>query len=215
MLFTSYEGLGVIAQAMGNLAAAKQYYEKCNAVAKELVKETGTVESRRMLATSYEGLGDTAALMGNQAAARHYFEKYIAIAKKLVKKYGTVKSRRMLATGYQRLADTAAEMKSFHEAKFYYEKSLAIFEKMAENIGMQQALRDLVIALIKMGEFYYRNSTRNLIVYFRITDEQMYKKSKEMVERAVELGKDSSDDILNELVKRAKYILKKYFKRRF
>ena len=46
-LSISYNKLGGICEARGDLAGAAAYYEKCHALLEALAAETGTVEARR------------------------------------------------------------------------------------------------------------------------------------------------------------------------
>ena len=77
-------------------------------------------------------------------------------------------------------------------------KASPFFEELAEKTGMLQAYRELVNLLFNMGVFYYNNGISS-------------DKAKRMFERVVEIGLKSRDDYLNELGKKAKDILEKYF----
>ena len=198
-LSVSYGRLGDTARAMGDLYGAKRYYEKSLAIREELSEKTGTIESRGDLSVSYGRLGDTARALGDLQGAKRYYEKSLAIREELSEKTGTIESRGDLSVSYGRLGDTARALGDLEGAKRYYEKSLAIAEELSEKTGMLQAYRELVNLLFNMGVFYYNNGISR-------------DRAKRMFERVVEIGKKSGDDYLNELGKKAKGILDKYFR---
>lgn len=78
-LSVSYNKLGDIRQAQGDLAGAKAFYEQCLAVSERLAAETGTPEARRALAVSYNNLGDISCEQGDLAGAKIFYEKSLAI----------------------------------------------------------------------------------------------------------------------------------------
>ena len=189
--------LGDAQYALGMLDAAEAAYTEMYTLA-ELYAGSGENIFLRALSISCERIGNTARAQGDLAGAQRYYEKSFAIDEELAEKTGTIKSKRYLSISYERLGATARAQGDLSGAQRYYEKSLAIAEELAEKTGMLQAHRDLAIILLNMGVFYYNNGISS-------------DKAKRMLERVVEIGKKSGDDYLNELGKKAKDILDKYF----
>ena len=71
-----------------------------------------------------------------------------------------------------------------------------------------QAYKDLASALFNLGASYF-NSMHKQFGFFKFKDKQKKIKAKELFERVVELGKNSSDEHLNGLAKKAQDILDK------
>ena len=121
-LSLSYENLGDIARAKGDLAGAQAYYEKALAIREELYEETGTIGSRRNLAVSYERLGETARAKGEISGAQAFYERLLAIAEELSEETGTIKSRRDLSVSHEKLGKIAEAKGDLTGAQELYEK---------------------------------------------------------------------------------------------
>ena len=150
-LSVSYGTLGDAARAMGDLPAAKDYYEKGLAISDKLVEKTGAITPRRDLSMSYSRLGSIAGEMRDLYAAKKYYEKCLTISEELWEKVGTIKSRRDLANDYNSLGHVAREMGDLPAAKDYYEKSLAIREELWEKTGTIESRINLSISNRNLG----------------------------------------------------------------
>ena len=148
----SYTRLGDIARAKGDLTGAQALYEKYLAIAKELIEETGTVESRRNLSISYEKLGDTARAKGDLAGAQAFYEKSLAIREELVEETGTIESRRDQSFSYGKLGKIAEVQGNLTGAQAFYEKSLAIREELVEETGTIESRGDLCVSYDRLGD---------------------------------------------------------------
>ena len=152
ILFVSYDKLGNVAKAERKLAEAQEYYKKSHAISETLVKENGTVESRRDMTLSYSKLGDIAKARGNLADAQKYYKKCLAVCEELAKDPGTVEIRQELSIIYDMLGDTEMAKGNLSGAQEYYKKCIAINEGLAEEIQAPQTFQILYNSYSRMGD---------------------------------------------------------------
>lgn len=88
----SYNKLGDISRAQGDLAGAWALYEKGLAIRERLAAETGTVEARQNLAVSYKMMGDLSQARGDLAKAWAFYEKGHAIDEQLAAEIAKIKA---------------------------------------------------------------------------------------------------------------------------
>ncbi|MBR3919222.1 MAG: toll/interleukin-1 receptor domain-containing protein, partial [Clostridia bacterium] len=153
-LSVSYNNLGAICKAEGNLTKAKEYYEKSLKIREILAKETNTVEARRDLSVSYNNLGYIFREEGNLTKAKEYYEKSLKIREILAKETNTVEARRDLSVSYVKLGEIYQAEGNLAMAKEYYEKSLKIAESLAKETNTVEARRNLSVSYVKLGEIY-------------------------------------------------------------
>ena len=83
-LSISFERLGDVSVAAGDLAAARAYYEQGLAIRRKLADaDPHSAEKQRDLSISFNKLGDVSRAAGDLAAARAYYEQGLAIRRKL------------------------------------------------------------------------------------------------------------------------------------
>ena len=147
-LSVSYNKLGDIAKAEGNLSEAKRYYKLCLDIFEALVKETGTVKSKRDLSVSYNLLGDIAKAEGNLTEAKRYYTLCLEIAEALAKETGTVEAYDDLALSYYNIAFCQTGFFSKRRKKReHLKKALSIWERLSQacpNVYEYARRRDIV-----------------------------------------------------------------------
>ncbi|MCH5191681.1 MAG: TIR domain-containing protein [Oscillospiraceae bacterium] len=154
-LSVSYDKLGNICQAQGDLTEAKAFYGKGFAIAEQLATETGTVEALRDLSLSCNRLGDICQMQRDLEGAKKYYAKSLALRERLVTETGTVESRRDLSTSIEKLGNIDYALDDLTGAKDFYKKCLVIREQLAKEVGTVEARRDLSISFEKLGNISY------------------------------------------------------------
>lgn len=127
-LAVSYNNLGDISQAQGDLAGAKAYYEKGLAIREQLAAETGTLQARRDLAVSYDNLGDLSFAQGDLAGAKALYEKSLAIREQLAAETRTIEADDDLAISYYNMFGAA---NTEEEKQEYLSKAEMIWSRLA------------------------------------------------------------------------------------
>ncbi|MBR5641982.1 MAG: TIR domain-containing protein [Firmicutes bacterium] len=188
------ERLGFIAQQRGDLEGAQKYYRYSVAVCEDLYKKTGSIQARRDLSVIYEKLASLAQTKGDDAEADRLHKESFEIRKNLSEETGTVQARRDLSISYNQLGVIAYKKGNVNEARECYEECMAIREKLVEELGTIESFRDLSLACALLG-IVYREGLQDKV------------KSKELLERVIELGENSSDKKLTEYSAWAKQLL--------
>ncbi len=128
-LSISYGRLGGIAEAQGDLEAAKDYYAQDMKLAESLAAETGTVQARRDLSISYEKLGGIAEARGDLEAAKDYYEQCLKLAEALVAELRTIGSYDDYALSLFRMAAVSQNPAAQNE---YLQQAHGIWSRLAE-----------------------------------------------------------------------------------
>lgn len=197
-LSVSYNNLGGIALAREDLAGAEKYYEKVLSISEALAQETETIESRRYLSVSYNNLGRIAEAREEFALAQEYYEKSMLIDETIAKETETVESRHDLCVSYNKLGDIAKVQGDLAAAQRYYEKVLSISEALAQETELISHRRELVSMCFKCGIFFY-------------DEMEELERARDMFEYIVELGKESTDELIVQISQEAETILNNYF----
>ena len=144
----SYNMLGDISQAEGNLQAARKYYELEIGIFKQLAEEYPTMQTRRSLSISYNRLGDILKAEGNIEAARKYYERDLEISKQLAEKVPSPEAWDDLAVSYYKLGILGNSVSSL-------QKALDIWTRLSEQYPMVAYYaqnRDFARSLLARGE---------------------------------------------------------------
>ena len=81
-LSISFDRLGDVSVAAGDLAAARAYYEQGLAISRTLADaDPASAQKQRDLSISFNKLGDVSVAAGDLAAARDYYEQGLAISR--------------------------------------------------------------------------------------------------------------------------------------
>ncbi len=148
----SYNKLGDISKAEGDIAGAKGYYAKSLGINEAIATETGTVQSRCDLAISYDNLGIIYKTEGDIADAEIFCKRAFELRAVISRETGTVESRRDLSISYDRLGNISKAEGDIMGAKAYYAKSLEIREAISNEMGTVESRRDLSISYNNLGD---------------------------------------------------------------
>ena len=151
VLSLSYNRLGKISQARGDLDMAKAFYEENLSVSERLAVETGTAEAWRRLSFSYNDLGEISRVKSELAEARTFYEKGLSIREQLASLSGTVATLRDLSTSYNNLGEIIRAQGDLDGAKALHKKCLAIRDQLAVETGTVEALWDLSFSYNNLG----------------------------------------------------------------
>lgn len=127
------ERLGTYHQTTGNLSQALTFFEKYNALTKELHRAyPKNLDFKNLLAISYSKLGSMHTALGNLPQALTFFEQYTSIAKELHTAYPeNVSFKNGLALSYQWLGRFLEQkMQNSEKAQEHYQSSRALLEEL-------------------------------------------------------------------------------------
>ena len=176
----SYERLGDIAMARGDLQRAEEYCLKDLEIVEALARELGTVESSRDLSACYCGLGDIAMANGDPLRAEEYYRKGLEIFEALVEETGTAESQRDLSASYDRCGNIAMANGDMSRAEEYYQKGLEIREALVEETGTVESRRHLSLSYNKIGDVAMSNGD--------------LRKAERYYRKGLEIAKDVADE---------------------
>ncbi len=151
-LNVSYNKLGNICKAEGNLSEAKAWYEKALEINEALSRETGTVEARRDLSVSCIKLGEICEAEGGLGEAKAWYEKALEISEALSRETETVEARRGLSISYNKLGNICKVEGKPGEARAWYEKGLEISEALSRETETVESRRDLSVSYVQLGK---------------------------------------------------------------
>ena len=143
-LYLSYNELGRICHARGDLARAQSFYEKALAIGKKVTKG-------RDLGVIYNDLGINSYAQGDLESAKAFYEKSLAISEQVMAETGTVEAQQDLGVSYYNLGDFYHKQGDLTVAKDFYEKCLVIREHLAAETGTVEARRNLSIISNRLG----------------------------------------------------------------
>jgi len=176
-LSVSYNKLGDVEVAAGNLAAARERFEAGLAIADRLAQqEPGNAEWQRDLSVSYNKLGDVEVAAGNLAAARERFEADLAIADRLAQQEpGNAGWQRDLSVSYNKLGNVEVAAGNLAAARERFEADLAIADRLAQQEpGNAEWQRDLWVSSCKLGQLALQEGNPALALdHFRAAETVM------------------------------------------
>lgn len=145
----SYNKLGGMCEAHGNLSGARTYYEKSVGLMEKLDATQAVLND---LSHDYTRLGTICQMQGDLASARTYFNRSVFIGEFLAKGTDSVGVLRNLSLGYVLLGGLYQMQELDDNAFACYEKSRVICETLAERTGSVRAQMDLVTACNSLGQ---------------------------------------------------------------
>ena len=154
-LSVSYEKVGDVQMAQGDLAGALKSYRDSLAIAERLAKsDPGNAGWQRDLSVSYNKVGDVQVAQGDLAGALQSYRAGLAIGERLAKSDpGNAGWQRDLSVSYNEVGDVQVAQGNLAGALKSYRDSLAIRERLAQsdpgNTGWQ---RDLSVSYEKVGD---------------------------------------------------------------
>ena len=122
----SYERLGDLMVAVGNLGEAERFYRDRLTIADRLAKDDPTnAQAQRDLSVSYTKLGDLMVAVGNLGEAERFHRDSLTIRDRLAKDDPTnTEAQRDLSVSYERLGDLMVAVSNLGEAEHFYRDSL-------------------------------------------------------------------------------------------
>ncbi len=134
-LAVSYEKVGDVQKAQGNLPAALASYQARLAISDRLAKsDPGNGGWQRDLSISYSRVGDVQKAQGNLSAALTSYQESLAVAGRLAKSDPSNAGwKRDLAVCYSKVGDVQAEQGDLAAALTSYQADLAIMERLAKS----------------------------------------------------------------------------------
>ena len=150
-LADSYDKLGHICKARGDLAGAKAFYEKGYAISERLAAKTDTVLARRDLSVGYNKLGDICRKQGDLAGAKDFYEKSLVIREWLAAETDTVETQRDLIVACYQLGDICRLQGDLEEAMAYYNRGYDVFERIAPEVSTADEFEILAVYCYNMA----------------------------------------------------------------
>ena len=152
----SLSKMGDVQQALGDVAGAKERYEKTLKVRERLVKLTGeSPEALRDWSVSLNKVGDIQRALGDVAGARERYEDSLKVRERLVKLTGeSPQALRDWSVSLSKVGDVQRALGGVAGARERYEETLKVCERLVKLTGESpEALRDLAIALEQLGDW--------------------------------------------------------------
>jgi tetratricopeptide (TPR) repeat protein len=141
--------------AQGDLAGARQRYERSLQIVERLAKEDPNAASlRRDVSIGLNGVGNVLAAQGDLGGARRRYEQSLEISERLAQEDPSSASlRRDLSVCLDRLGDVLVHQGDLAGARRRFEQSLQIREQLAKEAPSSASLRrDVSVSLEKVGE---------------------------------------------------------------
>lgn len=155
-LLVSYDNLGDVALAVGDIECASKAFEETFLICKGLI-EAYPIDSNWFahLSTSYEKLGDTAAAAGKFEDARNAFNESAAIREQLAQADPDYTLGQQILSGiYNKLGHIYRIADDLDGASSAYQKALEISKRLAQfNPVNLMGQRDLATSYSGLGDF--------------------------------------------------------------
>ncbi len=154
-LSISYERIGDVQRAHGNLPAALASYQASLAIADHLAKsDPGNAGWQSDLSLAYDHVGNVQVDQGNLPAALASYQASLAIFDRLAKSDpGNAGWQRYLSVSYINVGNVQKNQGNLPAALASYQASLAIFDRLAKSDpGNARAQRDLAISYGNVGD---------------------------------------------------------------
>ncbi len=128
-----HDGLGDVARAEGDLAAARGHYEESLEIDRALsASDPSSASARRDVSVSLNKLGDVAVAEGDLAAARGHYEESLEIGRALsASDPSSASARRDLAISHERVGMVALNTGDRDAARKNWEQELEIAHELA------------------------------------------------------------------------------------
>ena len=145
---------GDVYETWGKLEEALELYQKCVAIAEELVQVRGTLEDQRDLSVSYNRVAAIYEAQGKLEEALKLYHQGLEIAEELAQTRGTPGDQRNLSVSYNKVGDIYNAQGKLEEALKLYHQGLEIAEELAQTRGTPENQRDLSVSYNKVAAIY-------------------------------------------------------------
>ena len=162
-LSISYNRLGDVCMADGDLSGAKEYYLKDLAISEQLAKQSEGTDAQRDLSISYERLGDVCQADGDLSGAKEYYGKALAISEQLAKQSEGTQAQDDLGISYAKLA--LIEGWEAGERKAFAQKAKEIFDQQYQTTGLNsfKEKADAMTVLLMLLSFTENKEDNNKV----------------------------------------------------
>ena len=143
-LSISYNRLGDVCMADGDLTGAKEYYLKALAISDRLAAYAEGTQAQRDLSISYNKLGDVCMADGDLTGAKEYYLKALAIRERLAADAEGTQAQDDIAVSYYKLG--TLDDSDMEERMMYLQKANDIWTDLATATGIAEyhRRRDIV-----------------------------------------------------------------------
>jgi tetratricopeptide (TPR) repeat protein len=156
-LAISYERLGNIHRALGELDKARSFFELDMALTKQLHESNPKSEDlKNNLAISYSRLGDIHQAFGELDKARSFFELCMELMKQLYESNPKSEDfKNGLAISYSRLGDIHRALGELDKARSFFELDMALTKQLHESNPKSEGLKNhLAISYQNLGDIH-------------------------------------------------------------
>ena len=162
-LSISYNRLGDVCMADGDLSGAKEYYLKDLAISEQLAKQSEGTQAQRDLSISYNKLGDVCKADGDLSGAKAYYLKDLAISEQLAKQSEGTQAQDDLGISYAKLA--LIEGWEAGERKAFAQKAKEIFDQQYQTTGLNsfKEKADAMTVLLMLLSFTENKEDNNKV----------------------------------------------------
>ncbi len=151
-LSISWNKLGNIRKAQGDLEGSEYFFAQALNIAGALAQGLDTPETKRDLAVSVEAIGNIRRAQGDLVGASAFYIWSLKIREALAQETGTVKDNLDLSISLDGLGDICKDYEDLDSAKDYYNQSLDIREALARETDTVEVYRNLSISFFKLGD---------------------------------------------------------------
>src|SRR5436305_5288746 len=147
--------LGDVLVVAGDLAGARQRFERCLKILEQVAKANPTNAAAQLdLSISLERLGDVLVQAGDLAGARQRFEQDLKISERLAKANPTsADAQRDLSISFNKLGGVLVASGDLAGARQRFEQDLKLSEQLAKaDQTSAAAQRDISVSLGKLGD---------------------------------------------------------------
>jgi tetratricopeptide (TPR) repeat protein len=154
-LSVSWNELGEVLVAQGDLAAARVRFSQFLSISENLARDNpSSAQAQRDLSVSFDKLGNVLVAQGDLAAARERFSQSLAIHEKWARDNPSIAAaQRDLSVSLNRLGDVLVAQGDLAAACERFSQSLSIDERLArDNPSSAAAQRDLSVSFDRLGD---------------------------------------------------------------
>ena len=153
-LSVSFNKLGEVSVAAGDLNAARRYFEEGLRISRRLAEDdTASAQAQRDLSISFDRLGDVSRAAGDLKAAQGYFEDGLRIRRRLADAdTANAQAQRDLWVSHWRIADVLMKLEEQEESTKHWRQAYNILQGMVSR-GLHVSPRDLGVLERLRGMF--------------------------------------------------------------
>ena len=156
-IFTVSIWLGDILRAIGYLADAFEYYQRCYKVAEQMIIEhSNAPDGAKCLSLSCDGLGDICRDFGDFDIALRYYQRSYELREQLMAQFGEPDCVRDLSISCDKIGNIYHRQGDLDKALEYCQRYYNLAEQYMKQSGINESKRNLSIACNVLGDIYYQ-----------------------------------------------------------